>query len=106
MLDFIRPVFFTNPMKTDDAIHYFGTAAAVARALQISKSAVSQWRRFVPIGAAVRLEKITEGKLPLEIEHYPPPISPASVHADDARRMTRPVALYQELLADKRSDPE
>lgn len=57
-------------MKVADAIHHFGSAAALAKALGISKAAVSQWGVLIPIGSAARLEKITEGKLSLALEHY------------------------------------
>lgn len=83
MLDFIRQVFCTNPMKTDDAIHYFGTAAAVARALQISKSAVSQWGELVPLATAARLERITNGALELDLNAYPRKI-PSSIEVRSA----------------------
>ena len=58
-------------MKTKDAIAYFGSGAALATAVGISRAAVSQWGDLVPLATAARLEKITEGKLALDIERYP-----------------------------------
>lgn len=50
-------------MKTESAVKYFGTKAAVADALGIKKSAVSQWGKNVPKGRAYQIEVMTGGKL-------------------------------------------
>lgn len=50
-------------MKTADAIRHFGTQAALARALGVSKQAVAQWGEVVPDGRAYQLQVITGGKL-------------------------------------------
>lgn len=50
-------------MKKSDAIHYFGTAAELARVLGISKSAISMWGENVPARSSYRLELMTGGKL-------------------------------------------
>jgi DNA-binding transcriptional regulator YdaS (Cro superfamily) len=60
-------------MKSHVAISHFGSAAALARAVGISKAAVSQWGDLVPLGTAARIEKITQGKLALRLEDYPVP---------------------------------
>ena len=57
-------------MKTCDVIQYFGSQAAAARALGITRSAISQWGEQVPLATAARLEKLTFGKLRLEIALY------------------------------------
>jgi DNA-binding transcriptional regulator YdaS (Cro superfamily) len=61
-------------MKTQDAIEHFGSAAALARAVNITRSAISQWGELVPIGTAARLEKLTEGALVLDLEDYRQPL--------------------------------
>jgi DNA-binding transcriptional regulator YdaS (Cro superfamily) len=50
-------------MKTADAIKYFGTRTALAKALGISKQAVAQWGETVPEGRAYQLQVITGGQL-------------------------------------------
>lgn len=50
-------------MKTADAIRYFQTKSALARALGVSKQAVAQWGDTVPDGRAYQLQVITSGKL-------------------------------------------
>jgi DNA-binding transcriptional regulator YdaS (Cro superfamily) len=61
-------------MKTADAIQHFGTGAALAGALGISRAAVSQWGELVPLATAARLEKLTDGRLVLDIDAYAAPI--------------------------------
>jgi transcriptional repressor of cell division inhibition gene dicB len=53
-------------MKTEEAIRFFGTQAALARALGVSKQAVSRWGESVPDGRAYQLQVITNGKLKAE----------------------------------------
>lgn len=50
-------------MKKSDAIDYYGTAVALAKALGINKSAVSCWGDSIPQGRAYQLEVLTGGKL-------------------------------------------
>ena len=50
-------------MKTKSAVEYFGTKVAIADALGIKKSAVSQWGQNVPKGRAYQIEVLTGGKL-------------------------------------------
>jgi transcriptional repressor of cell division inhibition gene dicB len=50
-------------MKTKDAIRHFGSASALARALGIWKTAVSQWGDTVPQRRAFEIERLTKGKL-------------------------------------------
>ncbi|KRV69758.1 Cro/Cl family transcriptional regulator [Aeromonas veronii] len=50
-------------MKTVLAVDYFGTKAAIADALGIKKSAVSQWGDTIPKGRAYQIEVLTGGKL-------------------------------------------
>lgn len=57
-------------MKTADAISHFKTAAALADALGATRGAVSQWGEDVPELSAAKLEKITDGALVYDYEHY------------------------------------
>jgi DNA-binding transcriptional regulator YdaS (Cro superfamily) len=59
-----------STMKTEDVIKLYGSQAAAARALGITRSAVSQWGDVVPLATAARLEKITAGKLVLDLRFY------------------------------------
>lgn len=53
-------------MKTELAVDYFGTKAAIADALGIKRSAVSQWGGTIPQGRAYQIEVLTGGKLKAE----------------------------------------
>lgn len=59
-------------MKTKSAVEYFGTKTAIADALGIKKSAVSQWGQTVPQGRAYQIEVLTGGKLKAEQPHIAP----------------------------------
>ena len=50
-------------MKTKDAISYFGNKSSLAKALELSKSAISQWPEKVPELRAYQIEHLTQGKL-------------------------------------------
>ncbi|WP_421286542.1 Cro/CI family transcriptional regulator [Aeromonas veronii] len=53
-------------MKKEDAISYFGSAAELARSLNISEPAVSRWGDTIPKGRAYQIEVLTGGKLKAE----------------------------------------
>lgn len=57
-------------MTKTQAVEYFGTAAALARALGIAPAAVSQWEE-VPEGRQWQLEVITGGRLVADREEQP-----------------------------------
>lgn len=59
-------------MKKKDAISYFGTQSAIARAAGISRQAVSQWGEFVPPAIANLLVEVSGGKLIFDPSSYPP----------------------------------
>ena len=50
-------------MKKEDTISYFGSAAELARSLNISEPAVSRWGDTIPKGRAYQIEVLTGGKL-------------------------------------------
>ncbi len=56
-------------MKKADAISYFNSAAALAKALKISEAAISQWGQNVPQGRAYQIEVLTGGAL--KADHAP-----------------------------------
>lgn len=47
-----------------ELVRHFGTQAALARAMGVSPSAISQWvrRNSIPAEHAITIERITEGK--------------------------------------------
>ncbi len=57
-------------MKTQDAIEFFGSRAAVAQAARISRAAVAQWGDQVPLATALFLEKISDGRLVVDVDDY------------------------------------
>jgi transcriptional regulator with XRE-family HTH domain len=57
-------------MNKTDVRNHFGTLEAVAQALNISRSAVSQWRETIPQGAAYKLQVITGGRLRVDAALY------------------------------------
>lgn len=57
-------------MNKLSVVDFFGTRKAVAVALSISKQAVSQWPELIPKGAALELEKITNGALKCDLSVY------------------------------------
>lgn len=57
-------------MKTQDVITRFGSKAKIAKALGITKQAVSQWGERVPLGTAALLEKASNGELQLNPMDY------------------------------------
>ena len=52
-------------MTINEAINHFGSATALAKALKIKKSAVSQWRKTgkIPPLRQYQLQEVTNGKL-------------------------------------------
>ncbi|MGE6647970.1 Cro/CI family transcriptional regulator [Shewanella colwelliana] len=50
-------------MKTKEAITYFGNKTSLAKALELTKSAISQWPEEVPELRAYQIERLTHGAL-------------------------------------------
>lgn len=50
-------------MKKSDVLDYFGGVSKAAKALGITKSAVSVWREDIPYGRAFQIQLMTRGKL-------------------------------------------
>lgn len=57
-------------MKKADAILYFGTRAAIAKELGISRAAVSRWGELIPPAPAALLEKLSNGALRFDPKAY------------------------------------
>uniref|UniRef100_A0A3B0M2U6 DNA-binding transcriptional regulator Cro n=1 Tax=Arsenophonus endosymbiont of Trialeurodes vaporariorum TaxID=235567 RepID=A0A3B0M2U6_9GAMM len=54
----------------DEVVNFFGSHREIALKLMISDSAVSQWRTIIPERSALKLERITKGKLKYITEFY------------------------------------
>lgn len=50
-------------MKTKDAISHFGNKLKLSKALNVSKSAISQWGDDVPELRAYQIERLTDSAL-------------------------------------------
>lgn len=59
-----------HAMKKSDVLEFFGTVTAVAAAAGVSIPAVSQWGERVPLGSAAVLERVTRGRLKLNLDDY------------------------------------
>lgn len=57
-------------MLKSEVKRHFKTLQAIAKALNITKSAVSQWPERVPKGAAYELQVITGGTLQVRTSMY------------------------------------
>jgi transcriptional repressor of cell division inhibition gene dicB len=57
-------------MLKTDVITHFGSPAATARALGITKSAVSQWGDNIPERMAYRVQTVTDGVLTVDPSVY------------------------------------
>jgi DNA-binding transcriptional regulator YdaS (Cro superfamily) len=57
-------------MNKRDAVRYFGSAYKLAKALGINQSAVSRWKKLVPMVRAIELERISGGLLKYEQGRY------------------------------------
>lgn len=60
-------------MRTRDVIEYFGSQAAVARALGIKPPSVAEWGDVVPPLRQLQIERLTDGKLAADPAILPPP---------------------------------
>jgi DNA-binding transcriptional regulator YdaS (Cro superfamily) len=63
-------------MLKSDVIAHFGSQIAAARALRITKSAVSQWPTLVPLKSALRAQALTNGELVVNMTLYQLPELP------------------------------
>lgn len=57
-------------MFKDDVIKFFGNSRKLARVLNISPSAISQWGKVIPEKNAYKLQYLTKGKLKVDSDLY------------------------------------
>ena len=57
-------------MRKETAVAHFGSDVEVARALKISRQAVSKWPEIVPEGAAYKLQVLTGGRIQVDPACY------------------------------------
>jgi hypothetical protein len=57
-------------MRTKQAVKHFGTKADVARAADVSRSAVTRWGEVVPIKRAWKLQRRSGGKISMRLGDY------------------------------------
>lgn len=76
-------------MFTSDAIEHFGTSAAVAAALDISRQAVGQWGDLVPPLSAARLALASDGALIFDPNLYGDWNNRKATEPPDAPHQTR-----------------
>jgi len=57
-------------LKADVLAHFGGTQVSVAKAIGITKSAVNQWDKRVPLKMALRLQHVTNGALRVNMSDY------------------------------------
>ncbi|MBI6550705.1 Cro/CI family transcriptional regulator [Xenorhabdus lircayensis] len=50
-------------MFKDDVVKFFGSQRVIAEKLNLSDAAISQWKEVIPERAALKLHRITNGKL-------------------------------------------
>lgn len=62
--------------KADVLEHFSESPVAVARALNITRSAVNQWPELVPLKSALRLQALTAGALSVDMDDYELPDLP------------------------------
>jgi transcriptional repressor of cell division inhibition gene dicB len=66
-------------LKSAVLAYFKDSPVTVARALGITRSAVHQWPKVVPLKSALRLEHITRGALCVEMEAYKLPEFPPRI---------------------------
>lgn len=73
MLDLVGQLCLTFfIMKRNEVIEFFGNQARTAKALGITRQAVCRWPEIIPLAAAARIEKVSGGKLKLDLGQYRP----------------------------------
>ena len=54
---------YARIMTKVEVIGFFGSAAATAKALGVTRQAIDQWSESVPLGRQYQIEVMTKGKL-------------------------------------------
>lgn len=53
-------------MRKEEAVNFYGSQSALARALGIAQASVAGWGDYPPGGRQLQIEKLTKGKLKAE----------------------------------------
>lgn len=53
-------------MRKEEAIRFYGSQSALARALGIAQASVAGWGEYPPGGRQLQIEKVTKGELKAE----------------------------------------
>lgn len=73
-------------MLKSTVLAHFGSGVAAARAIGLTKSAVSQWGEQVPLDKALKLQAVTKGALSVDMADYQ--LSDLSVRTHQSRRIS------------------
>lgn len=58
-------------MRLSDALSHFGTQQKLANALGMSQGSISSWdREKIPLARALQVEKLTKGRLRVDMTLY------------------------------------
>lgn len=57
-------------MLKNDVIQHFGSLSNAARALNLSRASVTQWSAIIPQKQAFRVERLSGGKLKVDMDLY------------------------------------
>lgn len=57
-------------MKKQEVIKFFGGVCKTAQVLGIKHPSVSEWPEVIPEGRAYQIEKISKGKLRVDVKLY------------------------------------
>ncbi len=57
-------------MNKSSVVDFYGSQRAIANALGVSDQAISHWGDVIPKGAALELEKLTNGALKCDLSLY------------------------------------
>lgn len=57
-------------MRVKQAVKHFESKANIARALGVSRSAVTRWGEVVPVKQALKLKSLSKGKLSMRMGDY------------------------------------
>jgi hypothetical protein len=70
-LVFRKVCVYCRLMRLQDAVSYFGTQNKLADALGMSQGSMSSWKRDrIPLARALQVEKLTRGKLKVDMSLY------------------------------------
>jgi transcriptional repressor of cell division inhibition gene dicB len=69
-VDFCQRKDYCQHMLKEDAIRFYGSAANLAKALDVNRSVVTRWPKRLPIFRAHQLERLSKGKLRVSLNAY------------------------------------